>query len=122
MTSKANQHIALYGRLYITIITYYEVWRGVQYKALKYPHFKRQSQEREQQFQTFCYENEVLLLDQLACRHAADIYATLRLGGEHYQENADILIAGIALPNNCSIATENITHFAAMNGVQVQTW
>lgn len=40
---KANQHVALYGRLYITIITYYEVMRGIKYKAAKEPYARRQA-------------------------------------------------------------------------------
>lgn len=78
--------------------------------------------EREQRFQNFCYDHQVLDLDQLACRYAADMYAQLRSEGKYYQESADILIAGIALANHCAVVTENRKHFEAIAGLQVEVW
>lgn len=120
--SMTRQHISLYGQLYITIVTYYEVMRGFKLLETQRPNMRRLARERQRHFQEFCYVHRIMELDQLACQHAAEIYATLRRQGKYYQEGTDILIAGIALANHCAIVTENRKHFEAIAGLQVEVW
>lgn len=122
MLSKTRQHISLYGQLYLTIVTYYEVMRGYKLLEMQGTEMRRLARARQRHFQEFCYANRMIELDQLACQHAAEIYANLRQQGKYYQEGTDILIAGIALANNCAVVTENRKHFEAIPGLQVEVW
>ena len=112
VAAQARQHQSLYGHLNITIITYYEVMKGHEYvRAYKRQHL----------FDEFCKMNNVLQLDQKACRKAAQIYAELRRRGNLIPD-ADILIAGIALAGDYTIVTQNAKHFKRINGLRVENW
>ena len=56
-----EQHKLLYGSLYITSITCYEVMRGLNYSATSpKAHERRMARQGIEQFETFCYKNKVL--------------------------------------------------------------
>lgn len=122
VVNNAHHHISLYGHLYLAIVTYYEVMRGLKLLELQGDAMRRLARNRQRHFEEFCYVHRIMQLDLLSCQYAAEIYVTLRRQGGFYQEEMDILIAGIALANNCVIVTENTRHFAAMPGVQVHAW
>ncbi|NJN94000.1 MAG: type II toxin-antitoxin system VapC family toxin [Anaerolineales bacterium] len=112
VTERAQQHRDLYGYLNITIITYYEVMKGHQYVG---------AHERQKIFDEFCRLNNVIVLDQSACKQAAQVYADLRRRGKLIPD-ADILIAGIALAGGYTLVTQNVRHFQRITGLKVENW
>jgi len=101
-----------YEQLSITIITYYEVLRG-----LRYVNVERQLNA----LKNFVVDNEVLPLDELAIDQAADVYAALRKNGQLIGEG-DILIAGIALAHRRVLVTNNTAHYSRVPGLQLENW
>lgn len=109
---RARQHRDRYGHLNITIITYYEVMKGHEYVG---------ALDRQKLFDEFCQLNNVIPLDQAACRRAAQVYADLRRRGNLIPD-ADILIAGIALAGDYVLVTQNVKHFQRINWLKVENW
>jgi tRNA(fMet)-specific endonuclease VapC len=112
VVERARQHQNLYSHLNITIITYYGVMRGHEYTR---------AYERQKLFDEFCRLNNVLLLDQAACRKAAQVYAQLKGQGKLIPD-ADILIASIALSGDYVLVTQNEKHFRRITGLEVENW
>ena len=112
MVERARRHQDLYGHLNITIITYYEVMKGHEYVSAR---------DRQKVFDEFCRLNNVIPLNQAACRRAAQIYADLRRRGNLIPD-ADILIAGIALAGDYVLVTQNVKHFRRITGLKVENW
>lgn len=109
---RARQHRDRYGHLNITIITYYEVMKGHEYVG---------ALDRQKLFDEFCQLNNVIPLDQAACRRAAQVYADLRRRGNLIPD-ADILIASIALAGDYVLVTQNVKHFQRINWLKVENW
>lgn len=112
MVERARQHRDLYGHLNIPIIAYYEVVKGHEYVG---------AHDRQKLFDEFCELNNVIPLDQAACRRAAQVYADLRRRGNLIPD-ADILIAGIALAGDYVLVTQNVKHFQRVPGLRVESW
>lgn len=108
----ARNYLADYSQLSISIITRFEILRGL--KAAN-------ATTRLTAFDAFCAANEVLsLTDQIVVR-AADIYANLYQSGQLIGD-ADILIAATALEEGCHLATNNVAHFQRIAGLQIEDW
>ena len=99
-------------RLSIAIITYYEVLRGLKYLMVD---------KQLRAFENFAADSEILPVDLDAARKAAEVYAGLRKQGQLISE-ADILIAGVALVNNCILVTNNTAHFSRVPNLQIENW
>lgn len=112
VVERARQHRDLYGHLNIPIIAYYEVVKGHEYVG---------AHDRQKLFDEFCELNNVIPLDQAACRRAAQVYADLRRCGNLIPD-ADILIAGIALAGDYVLVTQNVKHFQRVPGLRVENW
>ena len=112
VVEQARRHRDLYGQLNITIITYYEVMKGHEYVGAR---------DRQKVFDEFCRLNNVIPLDQAACRRAAQTYADLRRRGDLIPD-ADILIGGIALVGDYVLVTQNVKHFRRITGLKVENW
>ncbi len=112
VVERARQHRDLYGHLNVTIITYYEVMKGHEYIRAR---------DRQKLFDEFCRLNNVISLDPVACRKAAQVYASLRRRGNLIPD-ADILIAGIALAGDYVLVTQNVKHFRRITGLRVENW
>ena len=109
---KARAYLLSHQRLIISIITRYEVLRGL----------KAKSADRQiEAFEALCDQSTVLSLTDSAIRRAADIYAELQRRGELIGD-ADILIAASALEQNLGVATNNAAHFQRIDGLHVETW
>jgi tRNA(fMet)-specific endonuclease VapC len=63
----------------------------------------------------------VILLNPVACKKAAQVYANLRQRGKLISD-ADILIAGIALAGDYVLVTQNLKHFKRVTGLKVENW
>ena len=110
--TKASAYLSEHQRFTISIITRYEVLRGLKAKgALK----------QAERFEDFCVRNQVLPIDDKVIVRAADIYADLYNRGELIAD-ADILIAASALTNGCGIVTNNEAHFRRVEGLRVENW
>ena len=110
--SKALAYLAEHDRFSFSIITRYEILRG-----LKAKHATRQAEAFEQ----FCASSEVLYLTDAGIVKAAEIYADLR-GGGMLIGDADILIAATALVSGAGLVTSNEQHFNRVHGLHVENW
>ncbi len=95
---RARDYILRHGSLTISVITYYEVLRGLLYAD---------AQRQLALFEALVRNNPILPLDLAASRKAAQLYAIFRQAGTPIGD-ADLLIAAIALANHCVLVTNNI--------------
>ena len=110
--SKARAYLAEHERLSFSMITRYEILRGL--KA------KRAARQAEA-FERFCASSEVLYLTDADIVKAAEIYADLRSRGALVGD-ADILIAATALVSGAGLVTNNEDHFNRIDGLRVENW
>jgi tRNA(fMet)-specific endonuclease VapC len=101
-----------FGRIKLNILSYYELLRG--YKDLG-------SAKKLQRFREFASRCEILDIDSTVIEKASDIYVRLKRIGRLI-EDADILIAAIAIVNNLMLVTDNIRHFNRIDGLQIENW
>lgn len=110
--SQAVEYLAAYSQLTISIITRYEILRGLEAKR---------AEQQTTAFEAFCSSTEVLpITDAVVVRAArvyGDLYRTGRLVGD-----ADILIAATCLEHGCEIVTNNASHFSRVDGLTVRNW
>ena len=110
--AKASTYVSDHRQFTISIITRYEILRGLKAKDAR---------KQAERFEDFCSRNKVLSIDDTVIIQAADIYADLYKRGELIAD-ADILIAASALANGCGIVTNNEAHFRRIAGLQVENW
>ena len=107
-----SQYIKRHKQLSLSIITYYELLRGL--KAVG-------SDKRVVSLQVFMGQCEIILLTQPIIEIAAEIYATLKNKGILI-EDADILIAATAIHKGMSVVTGNTEHFKRVKGLKIYNW
>jgi len=112
MQERALAYLTEYQRLSLSLITRYEILRG-----LKAKHATRQILA----FDELCYASNVLPLTDPAIVRAAEIYANLRQQGQLISD-ADILIAATALTYGLALVTGNAAHFARVGGLRIESW
>lgn len=95
----------------LNAISYFETRRGLKLEAV----------QKRFLFEALLQEAEVLDLDRLALDISASIYQTLRERGAPL-EDADILIAGIALANGATLVTRNLKRFERVEGLRLESW
>ncbi len=95
----------------LNAISYFETRRGLKLEAVR----------KRLLFEALLNEAEVLNLDRLALDISAGIYQTLRERGTPL-EDADILIAGIALAHDATLVTRNLKHFERVEGLRLESW
>lgn len=100
------------GDVRLNALSYFEVRRG-----LVLPRFAR----RFAAFRRLVQLHDLLTLDIRALDVAARIYQDLRRQGTPL-EDADILIAGIAIANDAILVTRNLKHFTRVEGLKLTTW
>jgi len=109
---KARAYIREYDRFTLSIITRYEILRGLKAKD---------AMTQVIAFDQFCLKNIILpLTDEIVVR-AAEIYADLRKQGELISD-ADILIAASALVHGLGIITNNEGHFKRIMDLRLENW
>jgi tRNA(fMet)-specific endonuclease VapC len=110
--AKAKEYLSEHDRFTISIITRYEILRGLKAKG---------AQQQASRFEDFCAKNSVLPITDDVVLRAADIYADLyKRGG--FIGDADILIAASALANGLAIVTNNGEHFRRVKDLEVVNW
>ncbi len=98
--------------LTLNAVSYYELRRG-----LTLPRFSR----RLSQFETSLTRYESLPMNTEALDVAVGIYQTLRADGT-LLEDADILMAAIAISHDATLVTRNLKHFERIDGLKLETW
>lgn len=112
VVAKASAYLSEHRQFTISIITRYEILRGLEAKGAK---------QQASRFDEFCARNQILPITDDVVLRAAEIYADLYKRGELIGD-ADILIAASALANNCGIVTNNEAHYRRVAGLRVENW
>ena len=112
VVSGAQDYFAAHGRFTYSIITQFEILRGL--KA-------RDAKTKLAQFRKINTLNEVVPIPDEIVEQAADVYAELYRKGSLIND-ADILIAATALVHGMAVATNNERHFSRIAGLQVLNW
>ncbi len=110
--TRAREYLSEHGAFDISIITRYEILRGLKAKN---------ATAQVQAFDRFCESCRILPLSDEVVVKAADIYAVLKQRGEPVGD-ADILIAAAALAHGLAVVTNNEDHFRRIPGLQVENW
>lgn len=108
----ARAYLADHGKLTISIITRYEILRGLMAKR---------AAAKLTAFENLCQSLEILSLDDATIVRAAAIYASLRNSGRTIGD-AGILIAATALQGGWEIVTNNESHFMRIANLSVGNW
>jgi tRNA(fMet)-specific endonuclease VapC len=109
---RARAYLAAHHRLTFSIITRYEILRGL--------HAKNATAQLTA-FARLCSASTVLpLTDEIVVRAAA-IYADLHQHGALISD-ADILIAATALEHGLIVVTNNVSHYQRIAGIQLENW
>jgi tRNA(fMet)-specific endonuclease VapC len=112
VVSKMEQYLDEVGQPSISIITYYELLRGL--KELG-------NVRRLRDFEDLVEHLQLRLLTPRVMGIAADLYVKLRRRGEPL-EDADILIGATALAHDLVLVTDNERHFQRIKGLELENW
>lgn len=109
---RAAQYRNLYPTFTFSIITKYEIVRGLKIKDAR---------KQLQVFEAFSAASEVLPITLEVVEEASNIYSELYRSGKPIGD-ADILIAATAIINDCILATGNGRHFARIPNLRIVNW
>ena len=109
---RAKTYLADHDQFTISIITRYEILRGLKAKD---------AEKQMARFEVFCEKTKILAITDEVVLRAADIYADLYKRGQMIGD-ADILIAACALTQNCGIVTNNEEHFRRIKTLEIANW
>jgi tRNA(fMet)-specific endonuclease VapC len=112
VVERVSNYLELFDKLTINIISYYEILRGL--KDLG-------NQEKLRSFEDFIQENELVFIRKETVEKAAEIYAYLKNDG-NLIEDADILMAAIAIVEDLILITNNTGHFNRVKGLNLDNW
>jgi len=112
VVAQMERYLDEVGRPSISIITYYELLRGL--KELGSP-------RKLADFEDLIGHLHMRLLTRRVVGIGADLYVELRRRGEPL-EDADILIAATALAHGLVLVTDNEQHFRRIPGLKVENW
>jgi predicted nucleic acid-binding protein len=107
-----SEYLESFDKLSINIISYYEILRGL--KDLG-------NQEKLKRFEDFIQANELVLIRKETVEKAAEIYAYLKKAG-NLIEDADILMAAIAIDEKLILITNNTGHFNRIKELKIDNW
>ena len=110
--SKALAYLMEHRRFTLSVITRYEILRGLEAK---------QARRQIADFEALCNQSTILPLTEDAVAKAAEIYGDLTRRGQLVGD-ADILIAASALVHGLAVVTNNERHFHRIKGLQVENW
>ena len=112
VAAKAGDYLRIHGQFTFSIITRYEILRGLKAKR---------ATTQVVAFDRFCTANRILALSDAIILQAAEIYADLYRRGELIGD-ADILIAASAIVHGFVVSTNNESHFGRIRGLRVENW
>jgi len=111
-SAHARTYLAVHHRLTFSIITRYEVLRGL--------HAKNASAQLAA-FDRLCRVSTILPLTDAIIMRAATIYANLHQRGVLIGD-ADILIAATGLEHGLLVVTNNENHYQRIAGIHLENW
>lgn len=112
VVNNAETYLEHHEHLTISTITYYEIIRGLKYKA---------ATKQLRKFKAFSATCETLSINFPSLEISSEIYADLRTKGITIGDH-DLLIAGIAIANDLVLATNNKKHFQEISNLKVANW
>ena len=111
-TAQAKAYLTAHHQLTFSIITRYEILRGLKAK---------QATTQLAKFDQLCRVSEILPLTDAIIVRAADVYADLKQRGALIHD-ADILIAATAITHGMTLATNNEAHFKRIQNLHIENW
>ncbi len=96
----------------LNAVSYYETKRGLLFAD---------AQTQMRLFEQLWRSQGIIMLDQAALDRAAQMYAELRAAGQ-LLEDADLLMAAIALANDLTLVTHNTNHFSRLTTLLLEDW
>lgn len=112
VAQQAQKYLLAHKRFTFSIITRYEILRGLKAK---------QALQQIIVFEDRCRESRILPLTDAVIVRAAEIYAELYRSGQLISA-ADILIAATALAHDLTLVTENTSHFERIAALRLENW
>ena len=112
VVERVSNYLEIFDKLTINFISYYEILRGL--KDLG-------NEEKLKGFEDFIFENELVWIRKETVEKAAEIYAYLKKDG-NLIEDADILMAAIAIVEDLVLITNNTNHFNRVKGLSLDNW
>jgi tRNA(fMet)-specific endonuclease VapC len=112
VTSHARTYLHNQNQLSFSLITRYEVLRGLH---------ARHAVAQIQRFLTLCKQSDVVGLSEAVIDRAAALYGFLRPRGIQISD-ADLLIAATALEHRFVLGTNNERHYAVIEGLPLVNW
>ena len=112
VTQRARLYLADHDRLAFSIITRYEILRGLKAK---------QAHVQEVAFDALCHVSLILPLTDRVIECAAALYAELYRRGDLLPD-ADLLIAATALDAQRTVVTNNLVHFQRIPNLAIENW
>jgi tRNA(fMet)-specific endonuclease VapC len=112
VAQRAQKYLQTHKRFTFSIVTRYEILRGLKAKG---------ALQQIAVFEDRCRESQVLPLIDTVVVQAAEIYAELHRRGRLISD-ADILIAAAALTHDLALVTENTGHFERITGLRLESW
>jgi len=112
VVERAAAYLGTFGKLDFTIITYYEIRRGLLYAG---------ATRKLADFETLVDISNLWGFDRQSAQEASDICADLWRRGE-ILDDADILISAIARKNRLILVTNNIQHFSRVPRMEIENW
>ncbi len=108
----ARQYLTVHRKLTFSIITRYEILRGLKAKR---------ATTQATVFEHLCQISHVLPIDDLTIVRASDIYSDLHQRGVLISD-ADILIAASAMVRDIEVITNNEAHFSRIPQLRIRNW
>jgi len=110
--AKAREYLSIHHQFCFSIITQYEILRGLKAKGLD---------NQISSFDHLCKGSLIVSLTDEVVIQASKIYADLYQRGLLLSD-ADILIAASAITNGFTLATNNEKHFKRINDLVIENW
>jgi tRNA(fMet)-specific endonuclease VapC len=110
--SRLAEYISLFGRATWSVITSYEVLRGLRWKR---------AMGKELALKRICEGHEVLALTRDIADVAAQLHADCKTRGI-VAGDADTLIAATAIVHGMGVATGNVRHFREFSQLYLENW
>lgn len=109
---KASEYLRQYGFFSFSLITRYEILRGLKAKN---------ATAQLETFEQRCQDSEILPITNEIIVRAADYYAELKQRGQLIGD-ADLIIAATASVHEFNLVTNNIAHFSRVPGLTLDCW
>lgn len=110
--TQARSYLLVHPQLTISIITRFEILRGL---------YAKQASSQIGAFDQMCRSLGILDITDKIIVHAAEIYGNLYRSGQLIGD-ADILIAATSLCHGCECVTNNTLHFSRFEKLVVRNW